>query len=388
MSISCDRDTVLRNRIIFTMIIIRKLKDTIEDTIYTALSEIKYQPQHERALIKPCIPSPCQNGTPYITNHRIIAGVIDYLRHQGIKEIIVGEGPLRDYERTFVVSGYEKMCRGRGGGNVRLINLHHAERRCISWDYGELQIPSLVLDSEYINIAKLKVHTSTTVTLSMKNQMGLLRKEDNKKIHLLGLHRPIAALASVVKPNLIIIDAINGEQGGPPGKHGQEVQGINLVICGSHLLPTDAAATRLMGFEPENIRHLKIARDMGVGGFEDEMIGLPLDKYQMNFIPLTDHRRIANLYYHWTDETCSGCLGLMAEIRKTALSHPWHIGRFIRYGLLQRLDIMTGKPEIIKKTHGSRIIGVGDCMRDIASKHGIPFVSGCPPRAVDVLEKI
>ena len=367
------------------MIIIKQTKDTIEDTVYDALSEIRYQPQHERALIKPCIPSPCQNGAPYITNHKITAGVIDYLRHHGTKEIIVGESPLRNYEKTFVVSGYEKMCKER---DAALVNLHHAERRGIAWDYGEIQIPSIVLDSEYINIAKLKVHTSTTVTLSMKNQLGLLKKEDTKKIHLLGLHRPIAALAGVVKPDMIIIDALNGEQGGPAGKHGQEVQGINLVICGTHLLSTDAAATRLMGFEPENIRHLKIARDMGIDEFEDEMMGLPLNECQMNFIPLTDHRRIGKLYYHWTDETCSGCLGLMAEIRATVLSHPWHIGRFIRYGLLQRLDILTGKPKIIKETHGSRIIGVGDCMRDIASRHGIPFVPGCPPKAVDVLRKI
>jgi uncharacterized protein (DUF362 family) len=366
------------------MIIIKQVKTTIEDTVYNALSEIKYKPQHERALIKPCIPSPCQNGCPYITNHKITSGVIDYLRHQGIKEIIVGEGPLRDYERAFVVSGYEKVCKER---NVQLINLHHAKRRNISWEYGEIQVPSMVLDSEYINIAKLKVHTSTTVTLSMKNQMGLLRKEDNKHIHLLGLHRPIAVLAGVIKPNMVIIDAINGEQGGAPGKHGQEVKGINLVICGSSLLSTDATASRLMGFEPENIRHLKMARDMGIGGFEDEIMGLSLNECQMNFIQLTDHRRIGNLYYHWTDETCSGCLGLMAEIRKTVLSYPWHICRFIRYGLFQRIDIMTGKPKIISKTNG-RIIGVGDCIMDIASKNGIPFVPGCPPKAVDVLRKI
>ncbi len=46
------------------------------------------------------------------------------------------------------------------------------------------------------------------------------------------------------------------------------------------------------------------------------------------------------------------------------------------------------RPYFHKKTHGSRIIWVGDCIRDIASKHGIPFVSGCPPKAVDVLRKI
>ncbi|MFH1860595.1 MAG: DUF362 domain-containing protein [bacterium] len=366
------------------MIIIKQIKDTIEGTVYDAISEIRYKPQHERVLIKPCIPSPCRIGSPYITNHRITAGVIDYLRHQGIREIIVGEGPLRDYEKTFAMSGYEKMCKEK---NVRLVNLHYAERRGIKWDYGEIQIPSLLTDSEYINIAKLKVHTSTTVTLGMKNQMGLLTKEDNKKNHLLGLHRPIAALSSVVKPNLTIIDAINGEQGGPPGKHGQEVKGINLVICGTNILATDATAAMLMGFSPENILHLKIANDMGLGDFEDEIQGVSLDECRMNFAPLTDHRRICKLYYHWTDETCSGCLGLMAEIRSTALAHPWHLGRFIRYGLLQRMDILTGKPKTIPKTLG-RILGVGDCMRDIASKHGIPFVHGCPPRAVDVLRQM
>ena len=366
------------------MIIIKRIKDNIETTAYNALSELKYKPQHERVLIKPCIPSPCRVGTPYIADYRITNGVIDYLRHCGIKTIIVGEGPLRDYGKAFAVSGYEKMCKKKG---VRLINLHEAERRGMAWDYGEIQIPSLIFDSEYINIAKLKVHTSTTVTLGMKNQMGLLRREDNKNIHLHGLHRPIAVLSGVVKPNLIIIDAINGEQGGAHGKHGHAVQGINLIICGTSLLSTDATAARLMGFSLENIDHLKIARDMGLGDFEDEMMGIPLDECQMDFIPLTDHRRICNLYYHWTDETCSGCLGLMAEIRTAALTHPWHLGKFIHHGLLQRMDIFTGKPKTIPETSGT-VLGVGNCMADIAKKYGISLVTGCPPRGVDVVRKI
>jgi uncharacterized protein (DUF362 family) len=70
------------------------------------------------------------------------------------------------------------MCKSRG---VKLLNLHFTTRRTIQWDYGNIELPAIVLDAEYINIAKLKVHTSTTVTLSMKNQMGLLKKKKMQK---------------------------------------------------------------------------------------------------------------------------------------------------------------------------------------------------------------
>jgi uncharacterized protein (DUF362 family) len=87
------------------MIIIKRIDVGVEQTVSSILYELKYQPQFEIVFIKPCVPSPCPPNAPYITNYRVVAGVIDYLNDIGIKDIIVGEGPLREYTKTFRISG-------------------------------------------------------------------------------------------------------------------------------------------------------------------------------------------------------------------------------------------------------------------------------------------
>jgi hypothetical protein len=76
----------------------------------------------------------------------------------------------------------------------------------------------------------------------------------------------------------------------------------------------------------------------------------------------------------------------MEKIRKTVFKYPWYIIKFIHYGVIHRVDILTGKPDTIPGTK-SRIIGVGNCIQDIAQKYGLEFVPGCPSKPIDVIRK-
>ena len=58
---------------------------------------------------------------------------------------------------------------------------------------------------------------------------------------------------------------------------------------------------------------------------------------------------------------------------------PYHILRAAWSCGLRRTDIVIGKGhDVLPKAHG-RLICYGDCTREFAKEHGLPWIPGCPP---------
>lgn len=365
-------------------VILEKIGRDIEDSVCKALDKLQYIPSKPQVFIKPNIVNLFKPNTPYITNPRIVAGAIDYLKDKNINDIVVGEGPVgKNVKKIFETSGYIKMCRRR---NVRLIDLNDVERIKVKFRDRNLLLPKVVFEREYINVSKLKTHIQTTVSLGLKNQKGLLKFGDRMKFHK-DLHSNIAHLANVVRPKLSIIDAINGVEGNGPGTMGKEVKSINLVICGTNFLETDVFATRLIGIGPQKVRHLVIARDLGIGSFEGKVISEDLERFKMNFSLPSDCHHIFNIYYWWSDEVCSGCSSLMGELKREIFRSPILLMKLFYYGFLRRLDFVSGNLSKLPSDHG-RIICIGECAREFAKEYNLPIANGCPPEVEDILRKI
>lgn len=362
---------------------IRPCKKIAEDT-FALLEELNYTPKKKRIFIKPNIVDAFPANSPYISNPEVVRGIIRYLKAKDITDITVGEGSVgRDFEAISKKSGYAKMCQEEG---VSLINLDKAERVEVPWKNEKLKLPKIAIESEYIDVAKLKTHIQAGITLGLKNQKGLLALADKRKFHG-SLHENIAHLAKAIQPDLVIIDATNGVEGNGPGPTGKAVKGINLLIGGTDFLLTDATAARLMGYKPEEVKHLAIAKKLGVGTFEGEVSGLNLEEIKMDFEHPGDHINVLNVYYWWTEDTCSGCSGMMGEVKKRAFRNPWYLFKLAYYGLLKRLDILTGRDCPVQDPHG-KVLCVGNCTKKIAEKGGYEFVPGCPPKPEDVLKKL
>jgi len=329
-------------------VILQKIARNIERSVYEALDKLKYTPSVSRVFIKPNIVGLFKPNAPYITNPRVVGGIIDYLKDKRIEDIIVGEGPIgKNVEKIFKTSGYTKLCQRK---NVKLIDLDDAERIQVKFRGNTLLLPKVVFESEYINVSKLKTHIQTTVSLGLKNQKGLLSFQDRKRFHK-DLHSNIAHLVNIVRPNLSIIDATNGVEGNGPGTMGREVKNMNLLICGRDFLATDVVATQLMGIEPQQVRHLVIARDLNLGSFNDRVTGENLEKLKMNFLLPTDHHRIFNIYYWWTDEICSECSSLMGELKREIFRRPILLMKLFYYAFLCRLDFVTGNTKRFPSAH-------------------------------------
>lgn len=124
-------------------------------------------------------------------------------------------------------------------------------------------IKELAKADVFINVPIAKVHSATTLTLGLKNLMGC--NWDRQAWHASSsLDQCIADYASAVRPDLTVLDAnkillTNGPKG--PGK----TKNVGKVIAGVDPVAVDAYGATLFGLKPQEIAHIKLAHEMGLG---------------------------------------------------------------------------------------------------------------------------
>jgi len=126
-------------------------------------------------------------------------------------------------------------------------------------------VHELVLESDVlINIPVLKNHRGTHLTIAMKNLMGIVW---NRLIyHSVGLDQCIADFCLYKKPDLNIVDAYRVMmKDGPQGSAPENAVLKKTLLMSEDLVAIDAAATKIFGMKPENVKYIKIAHELGIG---------------------------------------------------------------------------------------------------------------------------
>jgi hypothetical protein len=115
------------------------------------------------------------------------------------------------------------------------------------------------------------------MTAGLKNQMGLLYDEDRARHHNYGLHQKIVDIYRYVQPDFTLIDAIKVLARGPmpAGRYVKDLlHDRDLIIGGVDTVAADAVAARVLGYEPSEVRHVKLAAENGLGIAEPDRINL------------------------------------------------------------------------------------------------------------------
>jgi uncharacterized protein (DUF362 family) len=132
-----------------------------------------------------------------------------------------------------------------------------------------MEVASEVLDADVlIAIPKGKSHSSSGVSLSMKGMMGLIK--DRMSFHSrYNLHEAIVDMVTILKPHLVVIDGTHILSTGGPGGPGTVIP-LNLVVASTDMVAADAQMVALgtwygKKFVPEQVRHIRIAAERGLG---------------------------------------------------------------------------------------------------------------------------
>ena len=141
-----------------------------------------------------------------------------------------------------------------------------------------LYVPKLLKEAEVvINLPKMKTHLTVGLSGAVKNTFGYIPGGQKAKMHLLAndfelFGRVIAGVHALRPPDLNITDGILAMQGGGP--FSKSLTYLNCVLASANALAADCAMCEIMGMKPQDVPHLRAARDIGLGSLDGfELIG-------------------------------------------------------------------------------------------------------------------
>ncbi len=247
--------------------------------------------ENATVVIKPNLVKPSLPNEAVTTDYRIVQEVVNMVKECGAGKIIIAEstpyGNVFEEVKFNLISGAE------------LFNMEECgEDDCYklkpegSLTGEELFIPKRYMDADVvIGVAKLKTHSEydAGVTLSLKNSFGVPPTRFygigyKEQLHLWGLKEAIVDINKIRKPDFVIIDGIVGGEGDGPLLV-RPVQS-DIVLAGTDPVAVDMVALDFMGFIIEEVRHVKLAAEEGLGIADlnkINIVGADLSPLKMKF---------------------------------------------------------------------------------------------------------
>jgi len=242
--------------------------DVMFDRAMEALGGIKqFVKKGAKVVVKPNIGWDVSPERGANTNPKLVAQIIKHCYAAGAKQVTVFDHTCDDWKSAYANSGVERAAKD-AGARVAPGNTESYYQKVTVPNTSKLpnaKIHELILESDvFINVPVLKNHSSTKLTVSMKNLMGIVW--DRGEWHRNDLHQCIADFAAYKKPTLNIVDAYTVmRNNGPRGVSAEDIVTMKSLLVSTDMVAIDAAATKLFGWEPADIRHIKIAAEMKLG---------------------------------------------------------------------------------------------------------------------------
>ncbi len=323
------------------------------------------------------------------TRYDILDAFCGILEDNDCQEVVIGHSSLLNFEKSkydfktlIKKSGFYRLSKY---SIVKFLDLDSSSRFTVKVRDINFNIPEITKSHFYINLCNLKTHMETTVSLSMKNQVGLLTAEERKRKHQSGLDIYIAYLAAAVRPGLNILDGRVGMEGNGP-HHGNPKR-ADIILCGDDMIEVDSLACSLIGIDFESVKHIRFAIEENAGRpVQKDKSGL-YRQYSVQFAKPNEFYKKYNVKV-WPNEACSGCIFNLSDAYKTIRKNPIYMLQFIaRLIKAGKIDIILGKgAEVNLERYSRKILTIGNCTRDFAKANNIyNFISGCPPFRKDVI---
>ncbi len=337
---------------------------TMTVRLLEAIDAVRLLPSGGNVALKPNLVVAGHPDDGATTHAGVLSGCIEYFRAKGVSDISIIEGSWvgDNTQRAMKTAGYDEICRRY---DVPFYDLKKDKTRSVDTPIGKIDVCSRALDAGLlVNLPVLKGHCQTVMTCALKNLKGCLPDHEKRRFHSLGLTKPIAALGSVLKAGLIIVDSICGdlsfEEGGNPIHTGRMFAGTDAVMI-------DAFGCSLMGLELGQVPYIQLAEKFGAGS--------------VNFGPAVDLNEPVNAGSYpkpsgtvrsltknvHEDSACSACFAALARalyVESAGRNKSIFIGQGWK-----------------GKTIPDGTMGIGNCCKGAKS-----CVKGCPPSAKDIAE--
>jgi len=220
------------------------------------------------------------------TSPEVLKSVINWFNQKGAQIYVMENSTQANMTRiVFAINGFKEVCEETG---TEIIYLDEedtesfdfkgktsAEVKPTGYNLKTFRLPETIVkimknrgSLTYINIPKLKTHSMAGVTLGIKNQWGFPQHADRGKDHNYNLHSKLVDVYEYIKPDITIIDGIEGTIHGhypPTAWENELVKKFEILIGGRDTLAVDVVGARIFGLTLDDVPHLKIAHKRGLG---------------------------------------------------------------------------------------------------------------------------
>ena len=215
------------------------------------------------AILKPNFVAGRSAETGSTTSFALLKAVAEEVQACGAEPVLCEmPGTEFDREATYTILGVEQFCEANGirilridpeGDELDWVELRPAGAKKLR----RFSIPRILNEACLINLPVLKTHVVSTMTLSMKNPMGILPRPDRRSMHTLGIDQCIVDMNRGIRPDLTIVDGSVGQDGEGP-LYGDRAD-LQVLIAGRDSLAVDLVCCQVVGIKPQDIPHLKLA---------------------------------------------------------------------------------------------------------------------------------
>jgi len=247
----------------------------------------------ERIMLKPNLVA---EGPSFTTKPSVVRTLAELMKRAG-KEVLIGEGSAAGtgfnvrgavtyrtrspeildgmQQYVFDTLGYTELARSLG---TPLLNLHSGELAEVNVANG-LAFDTISLHHSLTEIDLLcsvpmmKTHVLATVTLGMKNLIGLYPgtiyysvrswlHDQAANTHSPGVAFEIVDMVRANKLGLVVVDGSMAMEG--DGPTGGSLVKMDLIVAGTNPLATDMVTANIMGFEPHEVPTFTWANRVGM----------------------------------------------------------------------------------------------------------------------------
>lgn len=225
----------------------------------------------DKVLIKPNIAFAANADCGATTSASVVRQAVQLCLDAGAEKVLILDYPLQNAELCTEMSGIKSAIVDPAVVSLLMLG---KERQ-----FTEIPVPrgkvlktvkiakELQKFDKLINMPVAKSHSASGVSLGLKNLMGLIW--DRSIFHRVNIYQAIADLATVIKPDLTLVDATRVLTEGGPGGPGKTLV-LNKVIAGVDVVAVDSYAVTVApwynkSFKGSNVKYIVYAAEHGLG---------------------------------------------------------------------------------------------------------------------------
>lgn len=262
---------------------------------YDQLASILFHPpfspppgKQSRILLKPNCNANMNSLTGNTTDLRILSALVKLLKDLGYHNLVIGEGTNSGYYRNNIsVMKRLKLDRLARYYEIELLDLNFENALPIEFENGiRADVAEICLEADFIiNLPKMKTHFEACMSVCLKNLMGCLVGQTNKKKTHDSLAANIVNINKAIKPDLHIVDALIAMEGLGPTRG--TPKSTDLMIVGNDPFLCDMTCARLADVSVDTLPVLSSALEQGLisNAVQEKVNHLALDDLVTPFAP-------------------------------------------------------------------------------------------------------